>query len=200
MPEVVIVAARRTPIGTLNGALAALPAHELGAVAIKAALADSGLAAADIDETLLGQVLTAGQGMNPARQASRAAGLPDGAPAATINQVCGSGLRAVALAAQQIQIGSAGIVIAGGQESMSGAPHVVNVRAGKKLGDLALRDTVMSDGLSDAFYGYPMGNTAETVAQQFGITRAQQDEFTAQSQSKLQRQTTLAGSSARSRR
>ncbi|MBN9345354.1 MAG: acetyl-CoA C-acetyltransferase, partial [Devosia sp.] len=177
MRNVVIVAARRTPIGTLNGGLSALAAHELGAVAIRAAVADAGIAAHDVDETLLGQVLTAGQGMNPARQAARAAGLPDAAPAATINQVCGSGLRAVALAAQQIMTGSAGIVVAGGQESMSGAPHVAAIRAGRKLGDLVLRDTVMSDGLSDAFYGYPMGNTAENVARQFGLSREQQDAF-----------------------
>ncbi len=181
MRNVVIVAARRTPIGTLNGGLSALAAHELGAVAIRAAVADAGIAAHEVDETLLGQVLTAGQGMNPARQAARAAGLPDAAPAATINQVCGSGLRAVALAAQQIMTGSAGIVVAGGQESMSGAPHVAAIRAGRKLGDLVLRDTVMSDGLSDAFYGYPMGNTAENVARQFGLSREQQDAFAVQS-------------------
>ncbi|MBL8597741.1 MAG: acetyl-CoA C-acetyltransferase [Devosia sp.] len=181
MRNVVIVAARRTPIGSLNGGLSALAAHELGAVAIRAAIADAGIAAHDVDETLLGQVLTAGQGMNPARQAARAAGLPDAAPAATINQVCGSGLRAVALAAQQIMTGSADIVVAGGQESMSGAPHVAAIRAGRKLGDLVLRDTVMSDGLSDAFYGYPMGNTAENVARQFGLSREQQDAFAVQS-------------------
>ena len=181
MRNVVIVAARRTPIGTLNGGLSALAAHELGAVAIRAAIADAGVAAHDVDETLLGQVLTAGQGMNPARQAARAAGLPDAAPAATINQVCGSGLRAVALAAQQIMTGSADIVVAGGQESMSGAPHVAAIRAGRKLGDLVLRDTVMSDGLSDAFYGYPMGHTAENVARQFGLSREQQDAFAVQS-------------------
>jgi acetyl-CoA C-acetyltransferase len=181
MRNVVIVAARRTPIGGLNGGLATLPAHALGAVAIRAALADAGLDAAAVDETLLGQVLTAGQGMNPARQAARAAGLPDTAPAATVNQVCGSGLRAVALAAQQIMTGSADVVVAGGAESMSNAPHVAFIRPGRKLGDLALRDTVMSDGLSDAFYGYPMGNTAENVARQFGLSRAAQDEFAAHS-------------------
>ncbi len=181
MRNVVIVAARRTPIGTLSGGLSSLAAHELGAVAVRAAIADAGIAAHDVDETLLGQVLTAGQGMNPARQAARAAGLPDAAPAATINQVCGSGLRAVALAAQQIMTGSADIVVAGGQESMSGAPHVAAIRAGRKLGDLVLRDTVMSDGLSDAFYGYPMGNTAENVARQFGLSREQQDAFAVQS-------------------
>jgi acetyl-CoA C-acetyltransferase len=177
MGDVVIVAAKRTPIGSLNGALSALPAHALGATAIRAALADAGVPPEDISETILGQVLTAGQGMNPPRQAARAAGLPDAAPAALINQVCGSGLRAVALAAQQIVTGSADIVVAGGQESMSNAPHVALLRQGKKLGDMTLRDTVMSDGLSDAFYGYPMGVTAENVARAHGITRDAQDAF-----------------------
>ncbi|RYE08658.1 MAG: acetyl-CoA C-acetyltransferase [Hyphomicrobiales bacterium] len=184
MRNVVIVAARRTPIGSLNGGLSTLAAHELGAVAIKAAVADAGIDANEISETILGQVLTAGAGMNPARQAARAAGLPDAAPAALVNQVCGSGLRAVALGAQQIMTGSAEMVIAGGQESMSNAPHVASIRAGKKLGDLSLRDTVMSDGLSDAFYGYPMGNTAENVARQYGLSRAAQDEFAAASHAK----------------
>jgi acetyl-CoA C-acetyltransferase len=182
LPSVVIVAARRTPIGTLNGALAPLPAHELGAVAVRAVLADAGVDPAEVDETILGQVLTAGQGMNPARQAARLAGVPDAVPAALVNQVCGSGLRAVALALQQIQTGSAGIVVAGGQESMSNAPHVAAIRQGRKLGDLTLRDTVMSDGLSDAFYGYPMGTTAENVARAHQIGRAAQDAFALQSQ------------------
>ena len=182
LPEVVIVAARRTPIGSLNGALAPLPGHQLGAVAMRAVLADSGLEPAEVDEVILGQVLTAGQGMNPARQAARLAGLPDAAPAALVNQVCGSGLRAVALALQQIQTGCAGIVVAGGQESMSNAPHVASIRQGRKLGDLSLRDTVMSDGLSDAFYGYPMGNTAENVAAAHQIGREAQDAFALASQ------------------
>ena len=184
MDDVVIVAARRTPIGALNGALSPLPAHALGAVAIRAALADAGIAADEVSETILGQVLTAGQGMNPARQAARAAGLADAAPAALVNQVCGSGLRAVALAAQQIVTGSAAIVVCGGQESMSNAPHVAPLRQGRKLGDMTLRDTVMSDGLSDAFYGYPMGMTAENVAGAHAITRDAQDAFALRSQTR----------------
>ena len=184
LPEIVIVAARRTPIGTLNGLLSPLAAHELGALVIKAALADAGVDPADVEETILGQVLTAGQGMNPARQAARAAGLPDAAPAATISQVCGSGLRAVALGLQQIQTGSAAIVVAGGQESMSKAPHVAAIRQGKKLGNLELVDTVMRDGLSDAFFGYPMGNTAENVARVHQIDRSAQDAFALASQHK----------------
>ncbi|MEQ1901224.1 MAG: acetyl-CoA C-acetyltransferase [Devosia sp.] len=182
LPAVVIVAARRTPIGSLSGTLANLAAHQLGAVAIRAALADAGIAGDEVSETILGQVLTAGAGMNPARQAARLAGIADSAPAALVNQVCGSGLRAVVLGAQQIMTGSAGIVVAGGQESMSSAPHVTTLRGGKKLGDLALRDTVMSDGLSDAFYGYPMGMTAENVARQYQLTRAAQDAFALTSQ------------------
>jgi acetyl-CoA C-acetyltransferase len=177
MNSVVIVAARRTPIGSLSGALASQAAHDLGAAAIRAVLADARLDGAEIDETIFGQVLTAGQGMNPARQAARKAGIIDSAPAALVNQVCGSGLRAVALAAQQIETGSATIVVAGGQESMTNAPHVASARSGKKLGDIALRDTVLSDGLSDAFYGYPMGNTAENIARQYQITRGAQDAF-----------------------
>jgi acetyl-CoA C-acetyltransferase len=177
LPSVVIVAARRTPIGSLGGSLSPLTAQELGAVAIRAALADIGLAPEAVDEVLLGQVLQAGHGMNPARQASRAAGLPDGAPAALVNQVCGSGLRAVAMAAQQIETGMANIVVAGGQESMSNAPHLALVRPGKKLGDLTLRDSARLDGLTDAFYGYPMGVTAENVASRYGIGREAQDAF-----------------------
>jgi acetyl-CoA C-acetyltransferase len=182
--SIVIVAAKRTPIGSFNSALSPLQAHELGAIAIKAALADAGLSGTDVSETILGQVLTAGVGMNPARQAARAAGIDDAAPAMTINQVCGSGLRAVALAAQQIQTGDAEIVVTGGQESMTNAPHVAQIRAGKKLGDLKLVDTVMRDGLSDAFYGYPMGNTAENIANQHQLSRAAQDEFALASQHK----------------
>lgn len=183
-PSTVIVAARRTPIGSLGGALAPLAAHELGAIAIKAALESAGLTADAVDETILGQVLTAGAGMNPGRQASRRAGLADAAPAALVNQVCGSGLRAVILAHQQIQTGSASIVVAGGQESMTNAPHVAAVRQGKKFGDMSLRDTVASDGLNDAFYGYPMGVTAENVARAHQITRAMQDAFALASQAK----------------
>ncbi|HVW91560.1 MAG TPA: beta-ketoacyl synthase N-terminal-like domain-containing protein, partial [Devosia sp.] len=184
LPTVVIVAARRTPIGSLAGVLSPLRAHELGAIAIRAALADAGLAPEQVDEVVFGQVLTAGQGMNPARQAARLAGIADAAPAALVNQVCGSGLRAVALGLQQIQTGSAGIVVAGGQESMTNAPHVAAVRQGRKLGDLELRDTAMVDGLSDAFYGYPMGMTAENVAQRYQVSRQAQDEFALASQRK----------------
>jgi len=184
LPSVVIVSARRTPIGSLGGVLSPLPAHELGAVAIRAALADARIEAEAVDETILGQVLTAGAGMNPARQAARKAGLPDAASAALVNQVCGSGLRAVAIASQQIMTGAAQIVVAGGQESMSCAPHVVLLRKGHKLGDLTLRDTVMSDGLSDAFYGYPMGSTAENVATRYQIGRERQDAFALASQLK----------------
>jgi acetyl-CoA C-acetyltransferase len=184
LPSTVIVAARRTPIGSLGGALASLAAHELGAIAIKAALESAGLSADAVDETILGQVLTAGAGMNPGRQAARRAGLADTAPAALVNQVCGSGLRAVILAHQQIQTGSASIVIAGGQESMTNAPHVAAIRQGRKFGDMSLRDTVASDGLNDAFYGYPMGVTAENVARAHQITRDGQDAFALASQAK----------------
>jgi acetyl-CoA C-acetyltransferase len=184
LAAIVITAARRTPIGSLGGALSSLSAHQLGAIAIKAALADAGLAPDAIDETIMGQVLTGGAGMNPARQAARAAGLSDAAPAMTINQVCGSGLRAVALAAQQIETGMSRIVVAGGQESMSTAPHVALLRPGKKLGDISLLDTVMRDGLSDAFFGYPMGNTAENIARSRQIARETQDAFALKSQQK----------------
>ena len=183
-PEVVIVSARRSPIGALGGALSSLSAHQLGSVVIQKALEDAGVSRESISEVILGQVLTGGQGMNPARQAARLAGLSDEAPAALVNQVCGSGLRAVAIAMQQIQTGSARIVVTGGQESMSNATHVATIRAGKKLGDLTLRDTVMSDGLLDAFYGYPMGQTAENVARRFGISRETQDVFALASQQK----------------
>jgi acetyl-CoA C-acetyltransferase len=179
---VMIVAAGRTAIGSLNGALAPLRAHELGAAAIRAALADSRLEPGAVDEVILGQVLTGGQGMNPARQAARLAGLADAAPASLVNQVCGSGLRAVAAASQQIATGMATTVVAGGQESMSNAPHVAFVRQGKKLGDLKLIDSMQFDGLTDAFYGYPMGNTAENVARQYQVGREAQDAFALQSQ------------------
>ncbi|WP_374621606.1 acetyl-CoA C-acetyltransferase [Devosia sp.] len=184
LPDVVIVSARRTPIGSLGGALSPVLAHELGAAAIAAAVTDAGISAGEVDEVILGQVLAAGHGMNPARQASRLAGLPDSTPAALVNQVCGSGLRAVALAAQQIQTGSARIVVAGGQESMSNAPHTASVRRAGKLGDITLRDSVTSDGLTDAFYGYPMGMTAETIANRHGVDRAAQDGFAVASQRK----------------
>jgi acetyl-CoA C-acetyltransferase len=179
-----IVAARRTPIGALGGSLAALRGHELGALAITAAMRDAHLGTEEIDETILGQVLTGGQGMNPARQAARLASIADKAPSMTINQVCGSGLRAVALAHQQIAGGDARVVVAGGQESMSNAAHAAIMRHGMRLGDVTLRDTMLSDGLTDAFYGYPMGRTAENVARHFAITREQQDLFALASQQK----------------
>lgn len=177
LSDIHIVAARRTPIGVLNGGLSTREAHELGAVAITAALADAGIAPDAVEETILGQVLTAGAGMNPARQAARAAGIPDEATAFGINQVCGSGLRAIALGAQQIACGDAGVIVAGGQESMSNAPHVARLRVGKKLGDISFIDSAMRDGLSDAFFGYPMGVTAENVVRQCGLSREEQDRF-----------------------
>jgi acetyl-CoA C-acetyltransferase len=184
MDDIVIVSAARTPVGSFTGAFASTPAHVLGTVAITAALARAGLEAADIGEVILGQVLTAGQGQNPARQAARAAGIPDSATAFGINQVCGSGLRAVALAAQQIRSGENDIVLAGGQESMSMSMHAAYLRAGQKMGDMQLIDTMIKDGLWDAFFGYHMGTTAENVAKAFQITREQQDEFAVASQHK----------------
>ena len=184
MDDIVIVSAARTPVGSFTGAFASAPAHVLGTVAITAALARAGLEAADIGEVILGQVLTAGQGQNPARQAARAAGIPDSATAFGINQVCGSGLRAVALAAQQIRSGENDIVLAGGQESMSMSMHAAYLRAGQKMGDMQLIDTMIKDGLWDAFFGYHMGTTAENVAKAFQITREQQDEFAVASQHK----------------
>ena len=184
MEDIVIVAAARTPVGSFNGAFGSVPAHVLGTAAIEAALARVGLQGDEVDEVILGQVLTAGQGQNPARQAARAAGLPDSKTAFGINQVCGSGLRAVALAAQQIRGGEADIVVAGGQESMSQAQHAAYLRQGTKMGDLGLVDTMIKDGLWDAFNGYHMGNTAENVARAYQITREQQDEFALGSQQK----------------
>ncbi len=184
MTGIVIAAAARTPVGSFNGALAGLPAHQLGTVAIKAALERAGIAPAEVDEVILGQILTANTGQNPARQASVAAGIPVEHTAFGINQLCGSGLRAVALAAQQIATGDAKIVIAGGQESMSQSPHAQNLRNGQKMGALEFIDTMLRDGLMDAFHGYHMGTTAENVAQKYQITREQQDEFAAASQRK----------------
>ena len=184
MEDVVIVSAVRTPVGSFNGAFASVPAHILGADAIRAAIAAAKLDPADIDEIILGQVLTAAQGQNPARQAARLAGIPDGSTAFGINQVCGSGLRTVALAAQQIMSGESAIVVAGGQESMSQSTHAAYLRQGTKMGDLGLIDTMIKDGLWDAFNGYHMGTTAENVATKFQITRQQQDEFAAASQNK----------------
>jgi acetyl-CoA C-acetyltransferase len=184
--EVVIVAGARTAVGAFNGAFATLPAHQLGKVAIEAALARAKVAAEEISEVILGQVLTAAQGQNPARQAAIAAGLPIGVPAWGINMVCGSGLRAVALGAQAIKNGDSRIVVAGGQESMSLSTHAAYLRAGQKMGDLNFIDTMIKDGLWDAFNGYHMGTTAENVAQQWQITREQQDRFAAASQNKAE--------------
>jgi acetyl-CoA C-acetyltransferase len=184
MTEIVIASAARTPVGSFNGAFSSLSAHALGTVAIKAAMERSGVKAEEVDEVILGQILTAGAGQNPARQAAVAAGIPVERTAFGINQLCGSGLRAVALAAQQIATGDAAIVVAGGQESMTQAPHAANLRAGQKMGDLAMVDTMIKDGLWDAFHGYHMGNTAENVAQKYQLTRQEQDEFAAASQRK----------------
>ena len=184
MDDIVIVSAARTAVGSFSGAFGGVPAHVLGAAAIEAAVARAGLQPGEIDEVILGQVLTAAQGQNPARQAARAAGIPDGSTAFGINQVCGSGLRAVALAAQQVRTGESAIVIAGGQESMSLSPHAQHLRNGQKMGDLAFIDTMIKDGLWDAFNGYHMGTTAENVAKAYQITREQQDEFALASQQK----------------
>jgi len=183
---IVIASAARTPVGSFNGSLASLPAHELGKVAIKAAIERAGIEPGDVDEVIMGQILTAGQGQNPARQASIAAGIPVDSPAWGMNQLCGSGLRAVALGAQQIQLGSSNIVVAGGQESMSQAPHCAHLREGTKMGDLKFIDTMIKDGLWDAFNGYHMGSTAENVARQWQITREEQDRFAVASQNKAE--------------
>jgi len=182
--DIVIASAARTPVGSFNGVFASLSAHALGQVAIEAALERAGVAAADVDEVILGQILSAGAGQNPARQAAVNAGIPASATAFGINQLCGSGLRAVALAAQQIASGDATIIVAGGQESMTQAPHCANLRAGTKMGSLEMVDTMLRDGLMDAFHGYHMGNTAENVAQKYQLTRQEQDEFAANSQRK----------------
>jgi acetyl-CoA C-acetyltransferase len=184
--DVVIVSAARTPVGAFNGAFAGLPAHELGRIAIKAALDRAGIEAARVSEVIMGQILSAGQGQNPARQASIAAGIPIESPAWGVNQLCGSGLRAVALGLQAIREGDAEVVIAGGQESMTMAPHCAYLRSGQKMGGLELIDTMIKDGLWDAFNGYHMGVTAENVAKQWQITRAQQDEFAVASQNKAE--------------
>jgi acetyl-CoA C-acetyltransferase len=183
---IVIASAARTPVGSFNGALASLPAHELGKIAIKAALDRAGLQPGDVNEVILGQVLTAGQGQNPARQASIAAGIPVDSPAWGVNQVCGSGLRAVALGMQQILTGASNVVVAGGQESMSQSQHAAYLRSGVKMGSLDLVDTMIKDGLWDAFNGYHMGITAENVARQWQITREDQDKFAVASQNKAE--------------
>ncbi len=184
--DVVIVSAARTPVGAFNGALSALPAHELGSIAIKEALSRAKVEPGQVSEVIMGQILTAGEGQNPARQASIAAGIPVETPAWGMNQLCGSGLRAVALGYQAILNGDSEIVVAGGQESMSQAPHVAHLRNGTKMGDVKFVDTMIKDGLWDAFNGYHMGNTAENVAKQWQITRAQQDEFAVASQNKAE--------------
>lgn len=184
--DVVIVSAARTPVGSFNGALSSLPAHELGGIAIKAALERAGVAGNEVSETIMGQILTAGQGQNPARQASIGAGIPVDSPAWGINQLCGSGLRAVALGYQAIVNGDSAIVVAGGQESMSQAPHCAHLRNGTKMGELKLVDTMIKDGLWDAFNGYHMGTTAENVARQWQITRDEQDAFAVASQNKAE--------------
>ena len=186
MTDIVITAAKRTPVGSFLGAFATVPAHELGRIAIEAALEQAGVAKEDVSEVILGQVLTAAQGQNPARQASMNAGLPKEVPAWGVNQVCGSGLRAVALAAQAIATGDATIVVAGGQESMSLSAHAQTLRAGQKMGDLGLIDTMVKDGLTDVFNGYHMGMTAENLAEQYQVTRGEQDEFAVRSQNRAE--------------
>jgi acetyl-CoA C-acetyltransferase len=184
--DIVIVSAVRTPVGAFNGTLGTLPAHDLGKVAIAAALERAATEPAAVSEVIMGQILTAGQGQNPARQASIAAGIPVEVPGWGVNQLCGSGLRAVALGYQAILNGDSDIVVAGGQESMSQAPHCAYLRSGIKMGSLEFVDTMLKDGLLDAFNGYHMGNTAENVARQYQITREQQDEFAVGSQNKAE--------------
>ncbi|WP_414832589.1 acetyl-CoA C-acetyltransferase [Afifella sp. YEN Y35] len=186
MPNIVIASAARTPVASFNGAFANVPAHDLGAVAIKGALDRAGVSPEDVTEVILGQILTAAQGQNPARQAAMAAGCPKETTAWGINQLCGSGLRAVALGMQQIAQGDADIIVAGGQESMSMAPHAAYLRQGVKMGDYKMVDTMLKDGLLDAFNGYHMGVTAENVARQWQITREQQDSFAVASQNKAE--------------
>ena len=184
MEDIVIVAAARTPVGSFNGAFSATPAHTLGATAISAVIERAKLDTADVDEVILGQILAAGEGQNPARQAARAAGVPDEKTAFGINQLCGSGLRAVALAAQQIRTGESKIVVGGGMESMSQSQHSAHLRQGTKMGGLEFIDTMLKDGLWDAFHGYHMGITAENVARAYQITRDEQDAFALASQQK----------------
>jgi acetyl-CoA C-acetyltransferase len=186
MTEVVIAGAVRTPIGSFNGALSSLPAHDLGKIAIVEAMRRASVEPGDVTEVILGQILAAGEGQNPARQAAVAAGLPYEVTAYGINQLCGSGLRTVALGYQAIQVGDSAIVVAGGQESMSQAPHCIQLRNGVKMGTGELLDTMLKDGLWDAFHGYHMGNTAENVAQRWQITREQQDELAARSQARAE--------------
>ena len=184
--DIVIVGAARTPVGSFNGALSSLPAHELGAIAIKAALTRAKVEAAEVEEVILGQILTAGQGQNPARQAAIKAGIPQEATAWGLNQLCGSGLRAVAVGLQQITNGDAKIIVAGGQESMSQSQHVAHLRNGTKMGDMKFIDSMLRDGLLDAFQGYHMGTTAENIATKWQISRDEQDEFAVSSQNKAE--------------
>ncbi|HEU0161636.1 MAG TPA: acetyl-CoA C-acetyltransferase, partial [Rhizomicrobium sp.] len=186
MEDIVIVSAARTPVGSFNGAFASVPAHRLGEVVVRGALERAKVAPDEVSEVILGQVLTAAQGQNPARQASIAAGLPIATPAWGINMVCGSGLRAVALGVQAIRNGDSRIVVAGGQESMSLSTHAAYLRAGQKFGDMQLIDTMIRDGLWDAFNGYHMGVTAENVAKQWEISREEQDRFAVASQNKAE--------------
>src|SRR6202023_2655003 len=186
MTDIVIASAARTPVGAFSGGLASLPAHKLGEVAIIEALRRAGVEPGEVNEVILGQILSAGEGQNPARQAAVGAGIPFEATAYGVNQLCGSGLRTVALGYQAILAGDSDIVVAGGQESMSQAPHCMHLRNGVKMGDAQLVDTMISDGLWDAFNGYHMGNTAENVAQRWQITREQQDAFAAASQAKAE--------------
>jgi acetyl-CoA C-acetyltransferase len=184
--DIVIVAAARTPVGSFNGALGTLPAHELGAIAIKGALERAKVKPDEVDEVILGQILSAAEGQNPARQAAMKAGVPQEKTAWGLNQLCGSGLRAVAIGMQQIASGDADIIVAGGQESMSMAPHAAYLRSGVKMGDMKFVDTMLKDGLIDAFHGYHMGNTAENVAARWQITREDQDKFATASQNKAE--------------
>ncbi|MDF1633272.1 acetyl-CoA C-acetyltransferase [Mycoplana sp. MJR14] len=185
-PSIVIASAARTAVGSFNGAFANTPAHELGAAAIAAVLERTGVSAEEVDEVILGQVLPAGEGQNPARQAAMKAGVPQEKTAWGMNQLCGSGLRAVALGMQQIATGDAGIIVAGGMESMSMAPHCAHLRGGVKMGDLKMIDTMIKDGLTDAFYGYHMGITAENVAKKWQLSREEQDAFAVASQNKAE--------------
>ncbi len=185
-PSIVIASAARTAVGSFNGAFANTPAHDLGTTAIKAVLERAGVDAADVNEVILGQVLPAGQGQNPARQAAINSGIPKEATAWGLNQLCGSGLRAVALGMQQIATGDASVIVAGGMESMSMAPHCAHLRSGTKMGDMKMIDTMIKDGLTDAFYGYHMGNTAENVAKQWQLSRDEQDAFAVASQNKAE--------------
>ncbi|MGV1916600.1 acetyl-CoA C-acetyltransferase [uncultured Agrobacterium sp.] len=184
--SIVIASAARTPVGSFNGSFSNTPAHELGAAVITAVLDRAGVAATDVDEAILGQVLTAGEGQNPARQAAMKAGIPQEATAFGINQLCGSGLRAVALGAQQIALGDASLIVAGGQESMSMAPHCAHLRGGVKMGDFKMIDTMLKDGLIDAFHGYHMGITAENIARQWQLSREEQDEYAVRSQNRAE--------------